>query len=207
MSPRTARTRPPVPTPDASPAPSVAEPAAPAFDAATDATPTESGTDDGTASEPSPTAAPSASQAAASAQPSGYKGLKVWQRAMDLAVAIHQLTLTLPAHEQDVLAAELRRSSIQVPSYIAAGNSHFQRVEHVQYLSAAHGAVARLESTLLLAERLGYVAAKEAAALAAQATHVGYLLRALTRALQPPVDGAPAPTRSTSRRAVPAAAD
>jgi four helix bundle protein len=136
-------------------------------------------------------------------QPSGYKGLKVWQRAMDLAVVVHQLARTLPKAEHDTLGAELRRLAVQIPSFIAAGNSLFQRTEYVQYLSAAHGTIARLESTLLLVERLGYVPAKDVAALGSHAGDVGRMVRALSRALQPPstppgATGTPArPTRRT----------
>jgi four helix bundle protein len=172
----------------------VAEPTTPAF--APDTPPDPQG---------ATTAAPPA-EGQPAPQPSGYKGLKVWQRAMDLAVGVHALAAALPAREHDGLSADLRRVASQVPSYVAAGNSLFHRVEYVQYLSAAHGALARLETLLLVAERLGLVEPKDSAPLLSQASQVGYLLRALTRALQPPTpDGGVASPRPSPRRPAPTA--
>jgi four helix bundle protein len=192
MPPRTAR-RTPEPTPAAQ---VVAEPTAPAFDPG-DAAPAPEGA-------PATAAPPSAARATAAApgqQQPGYKGLKVWQRAMDLATGVYLLTRTLPEEDQGVIGVELRRTAVQIPSHIAAGNSFLHRGEYVQYLSAAHGAVARLESMLLVSERLGLFGGKALAGLMTNAGDVGRLLRGLTRALQPPPPDADAPPSAPSRRA------
>jgi four helix bundle protein len=182
--------------------PTVAEPTAPAFDPGDGAAAPEP------ANEPPPAATPPSAGKGPGQQQPGYKGLKVWQRAMDLATGIYILTRTLPDEDQGVIGVELRRTAVQIPSYIAAGNSFFHRGEYVQYLSAAHGAVARLESTLLVSERLGLFGGKALAGLMTNAGDVGRLLRGLTRALQPPPPDADAPApASTRREEEPASAD
>jgi four helix bundle protein len=170
--------------------PTVAEPTAPAFDPGDGAAPPEA----------APAAAPPVAGKAPGQQQPGYKGLKVWQRAMDLATGIYILTRTLPDEDQGVIGVELRRTAVQIPSYIAAGNSFFHRGEYIQYLSAAHGAVARLESTLLVSERLGLFGGKALAGLMTNAGDVGRLLRGLTRALQPPPSDSDAPAAASAHR-------
>ena len=177
--------------PPASPA--VAEPAIPAF-----APESHAGGGEAEPAAPERAALESAIESAsepapAAQQPSGYKGLKVWQRAMELAAAVHAAAAALPGAEQDALAADLRRSAVQVPAYIAAGNSLFQRADYVQYLSSAHGALARLETLLMLAERVSLVPSATVAPLLGRAGQVGMLLRALARALRPPATGGSLP--------------
>lgn len=113
---------------------------------------------------------------------SGYHGLKVWQRAMDLAAAVHLLTKALPASEE-TLRAELRRAAFAVPTQIAAGNSLYQRAEYVQHLSDAVGAVARVECLLQAADRVGVLPSQEVMPLMLLAVEVGRMLRGLTRSL------------------------
>ena len=131
------------------------------------------------------TAAPPSSAAPASSPPQyGYRGLKVWQRAMDLATAVFAVTRGL-APQDDVLTAELRRTAITIPASIATGNSLYQRAEYVGHLSTAHGSVARLECLLQIADRLGMLPSQDTAPLLSLAADVGRMLRGLARALAP----------------------
>jgi four helix bundle protein len=116
---------------------------------------------------------------------SGYRGLKVWQRAMDLAAAIYHVAGSMADRP---LADELWRTAVAIPSHIASGNSLYARAEYVELLSAAHGQVARLESLLQLADRLSALPGTETASLLVAAADVGRMLRGLARALQPKPD-------------------
>jgi four helix bundle protein len=116
----------------------------------------------------------------------GYRGLRVWQKSFELALALHALSRRLPKAEQSFLVRELREASGMVPAHIAAGNAHPQRRDYLRHLSAAHGSLYRAETALILAERLGFVDAEETAASLALSEEVGRMLRALMRALQPP---------------------
>jgi four helix bundle protein len=128
-----------------------------------------------------PTPAPVAPTPAPSAI-SGYRGLKVWQRATDLAAAVFHVSHIMA---DDVLAEELWRTALSIPASIAAGNSLYVRAEYVAQLSAAHGAVARLECLLHLADRISGLSGTDTAPLLASASDVGKMLRGLARALQP----------------------
>ena len=112
----------------------------------------------------------------------GYRGLKVWQRAMDLGAAVYHVSHVMA---DDVLAEELWRTALSIPAHIAAGNSLYVRAVYVAQLSAAHGQVARLECLLHLADRLTALSGTESAPLLASAADIGRMLRGLARALQP----------------------
>jgi four helix bundle protein len=50
-----------------------------------------------------------------------YRDLLVWQQAMDLAVAIYELTRNWPQDERYGLTAQARRAASSVPANIAEG--------------------------------------------------------------------------------------
>lgn len=56
-----------------------------------------------------------------------YKDLIVWQRSVELVVAIYELTEQFPREEMYGLANELRRAAISIPSNIA--QVHYSRVD------------------------------------------------------------------------------
>lgn len=116
----------------------------------------------------------------------GYRGLRVWQKSFELALAMYALSKRLPKSELNGLMRELREATGAVPAHIAAGNAHPQRRDYLRHLSAAHGSLYRAECSLLLAEGLGFVSAADIAPNLALSGDVGRMLRALMRALQPP---------------------
>jgi four helix bundle protein len=133
--------------------------------------------------EPAPPAAASTpAEIPPAIQLSGYRGLKVWQRAMDLAAAIYHATRGIA---DGAFADELWRTAISIPTSIAAGNSLYVRAEYVGLLSTAHGQVARLECLLHLGDRLAALPGTDTAPLLASASDVGRMLRGLAKALQP----------------------
>ena len=50
-----------------------------------------------------------------------FRDLIVWQRAVELSLAIYKLTAAFPAPEQFGLTNQLRRASVSVASNIAEG--------------------------------------------------------------------------------------
>jgi len=50
-----------------------------------------------------------------------YRDLIVWQKAMDLVVAVYRETDTWPSTEKFGLVQQLRRCAVSVPSNIAEG--------------------------------------------------------------------------------------
>lgn len=113
----------------------------------------------------------------------GYRILRAWQRALDVAAHAHRLAHAMPASEQNTLAADLRRAGAAVPTHVAAGNLAYDRGEYRRALLAAQTALARVETLALLAERLALVPSTDVAALLATSADTLRLVRALARAV------------------------
>lgn len=120
-----------------------------------------------------------------------YRDLEVWQRAMDLAVECCTAAKTFPSDECYGLAAQVKRSSVSVPSNIAEGRGRMGLRGFLAHLSIAKGSLWEVETQLLIAIRLGYLHDPTADALLKRATQVNCLLAGLIRALkgrQPPTN-------------------
>ena len=85
-----------------------------------------------------------------------YRDLLVWQKGMQLARAIYELTAKYPADEGFGLVAQMRRAAVSVPSNISEGQARHTTGEFVQFVSHAEGSVAELDTQLQLSEDLGY---------------------------------------------------
>ena len=85
-----------------------------------------------------------------------YRDLLVWQKGMQLARAIYELTAKYPADERFGLVAQMRRAAVSVPSNISEGQARHTTGEFVQFVSHAEGSVAELDTQLQLSEDLGY---------------------------------------------------
>lgn len=84
-----------------------------------------------------------------------FRDLIVWQRAMQLTVAIYQLTWEFPREEIYGLTSQIRRSSISIPSNIAEGHGRLNTGEYRQFLGVARGSNFELQTQLEIARALG----------------------------------------------------
>lgn len=85
-----------------------------------------------------------------------YRDLKVWQRSIELSVAIYKLTVEFPREEIYGLTAQLRRASVSVASNIAEGYRRTSKGEYKQFLGMARGSVLELQTQLVISEKLGF---------------------------------------------------
>src|SRR3990167_9771836 len=77
-----------------------------------------------------------------------YRELIVWQKSMDLATLIFQITKSFPASEQYGLTNQIRRACFSIPSNIAEGFCRGGRAEFRQFLQIAFASGAELETEL-----------------------------------------------------------
>jgi hypothetical protein len=59
-----------------------------------------------------------------------FKDLQVWQRSIEMTVAIYRLTTSFPPDERFGLTSQLRRASMSVASNIAEGYGRGSRGEY-----------------------------------------------------------------------------
>ena len=113
----------------------------------------------------------------------GHKDLVVWRKAMDLVVAIYQLTKRFPKSELYGLASQMRRAVVSIPSNIAEGHALKQTQAYTRHLAIASGSLAELETQLEIANRLGYLTS-EMKSVVEQADEVERMLAGLRKSLQ-----------------------
>jgi four helix bundle protein len=83
-----------------------------------------------------------------------FQNLTVWQRAMELAEAVYELTKLFPPDELYGLTSQLRRASVSVASNIAEGRGRGSDGEFRHFLNIAQGSAFEVQTQLLLAARL-----------------------------------------------------
>lgn len=83
-----------------------------------------------------------------------FQDLSVWQRAMELTLAIYTLTKTFPRDEIYGLTPQLRRASVSIASNIAEGRGRGTDGEFKQFLNIAQGSTYEVQTQLLVAKQL-----------------------------------------------------
>lgn len=65
---------------------------------------------------------------------SSYRDLIVWQRAVQLAIAVYRLTATFPKEEKFGLISQMQRAAVSIASNIAEGRYRGTKNDFLQFL-------------------------------------------------------------------------
>ena len=118
-----------------------------------------------------------------------YRDLRVWQRAMDIAVATYELTRHYPKDELFGLTSQSRRAAGSIAANIAEGYGRTSRSTYAHFLRISQGSLKELETHLLLAERVGVARPDSTTDLLSSTDELGRMLRGLISSVQKrPVD-------------------
>jgi len=112
-----------------------------------------------------------------------FRDLLVWQRAMQLTLAIYRLTQSFPREEAYGLCGQLRRSAVSIPSNIAEGQERLSTGEFRQFLGIARGSNCELQTQLEIARALGYGNAKIIEEAEGLSIEVGKMINAILQSL------------------------
>ncbi len=113
-----------------------------------------------------------------------YKDLISWQKSMQLAVEVYQLTQLLPKEETYGLSSQLRRAAVSVSSNIAEGYGRESTPEYARFLKIARGSMYETETQLYLCETLGFLTKAEIAPALSLCAEIGRMLNTMLRRLQ-----------------------
>jgi len=83
-----------------------------------------------------------------------FRDLQIWQKSMELTVAVYRMTQGFPREEMFGLTSQLRRCTISIPSNIAEGQGRSSEREFLHFLSIARGSDCELQTQLEIARRL-----------------------------------------------------
>ena len=85
-----------------------------------------------------------------------YRDLVAWQKAFLLGVAAHRMCSLLPEAERFGLAAQIRRTAIQIASHIAQGYGKGVTGDYLWYLKSARSGLYELDTQMLFAVEFQY---------------------------------------------------
>src|SRR5580698_8025829 len=83
-----------------------------------------------------------------------FRDLTVWQRSMQLTVAIYRLTQEFPREELNGLTNQIRRAAVSLPNNIAEGHGRLNTGEFRQLLGIARASNFELQTQLQIAREL-----------------------------------------------------
>ncbi len=85
-----------------------------------------------------------------------FRDLIVWQRGIDVTVAVYRLTKDFPREEMYGLTSQIRRSAVSVPSNIAEGHGRLNTREFRHFVAIARGSNFELQTQLEIAKALKF---------------------------------------------------
>jgi four helix bundle protein len=111
-----------------------------------------------------------------------YHRLDVYQKAYQLALEVHRMSLKFPKLEQYGLAQQVRGSSKSIPVNVAEGMGKQESPAEVKrFMRVAIGSCDETRVWLEFARDLGYLQPEQQAALAERYREVGRMLRGVIR--------------------------
>jgi four helix bundle protein len=113
-----------------------------------------------------------------------FQDLIVWQRAIELNLAIYKMTASFPAGERFGLTNQLRRAAVSVASNIAEGYGRSTKGEYVQFLGHARGSNCEVQTQLVIAKALGFGSESDGVVAQRLADEVGRMLVAMISKLR-----------------------
>ena len=108
-----------------------------------------------------------------------YKELVIWQKSMDIAVNVHELTKGFPDDEKFGMTSQIRRSCYSIPSNIAEGFGRKNRKEFTRFLRIAIGSAFELQTQIELSKRIGYIDQEIAANISLNLDEIGKMTNSL----------------------------
>lgn len=84
-----------------------------------------------------------------------FKNLRVWEKSVDLAVKVYEVTAEFPAEEKFGITSQMRRSSVSIPSNIAEGSTKNSSKAFLNSLDISLGESFELETQAIIAQRVG----------------------------------------------------
>lgn len=114
---------------------------------------------------------------------SQFRNLEAWQKAVELAIEIYQVSAQFPRSEQFGLVQQMRRAAVSVPSNVAEGRGRSTVRDYRNFVLHARGSAYELETQIEIVKLLGYIDEERATTLTRDVNEVERLLNGLVRSL------------------------
>ncbi len=117
-----------------------------------------------------------------------FEDLKVWQKSMELAKEVYQITRNFPEHEKYGLVTQMRRATISIPLNIAEGRGRYHKKSFVQFLMQARGSLYEMVTLVKLSTSLGYLKSETMEDLLEKCNNISRMLSGLINSMKKPRD-------------------
>jgi four helix bundle protein len=114
----------------------------------------------------------------------GFEKLEVWQKAVEYAGTIYELTKAFPNEERFGLTSQLGRSSVSISSNIAEGSSRSSNIEFRRFIEIAYGSLLETVSEFNIARRQGFIITQGYEKVYDQAEQLARMLSGLRRTMK-----------------------
>ena len=117
--------------------------------------------------------------------PLRHHTLVAWQRADDLFIEVHKLTLqSFPSYEKYELGSQTRRAAFSIAVNIVEGCARKYRDERLRFLDISRASLAEVGYCLHVARRLEYINEERLAAFEKSLNQVGAALSGFINAVR-----------------------
>ncbi|HEY4800504.1 MAG TPA: four helix bundle protein [Bacteroidia bacterium] len=110
--------------------------------------------------------------------------LKIWHKAVDLAVEVYHLTSDFPIEEKYGLTSQIKRASVSISSNISEGAGRNSDNEFIHFLGVSNGSAYELQSQLIISNKLNLVSTGVLDQLLAQPEEIQKMNYALQNTLK-----------------------
>lgn len=112
----------------------------------------------------------------------GFRELKVWQKAKDLAVYLYMVTNSGAFSKDFGLRDQIRRAAISIASNVAEGDERDTNKDSVRFLYIAKGSLAELLTQIIISKEIGYLKDEEFRYISENCEVIGRMLGKLIKA-------------------------
>lgn len=85
------------------------------------------------------------------------KELKIWNKAVELAVEVYKATANFPKEETYGLTSQIRRAVVSISSNISEGAGRNGNKEFIYFLGIANGSSYELQTQLIISNKLNLI--------------------------------------------------
>ena len=114
----------------------------------------------------------------------GFEKLEVWQKAIEYADVIYDVTQSFPTDERFGLTNQMRRAAVSISSNIAEGSSRESRRDFARFVEIAYGSLIETVSQAHISNRRKFLTNEAFADVTQRADQLARMLSGLKKHLR-----------------------
>ena len=112
-----------------------------------------------------------------------FEKLETWQKAINFADLVYDLTRNFPSDERFGLTNQMRRAAVSISSNIAEGTARNSKHDYARFLEIAAGSLFEVVSQSFIGRRQGFLTETDFKRLYDSAKEQGKMLSGLRRSV------------------------